>query len=220
MTFHFEVIFKNLDFLLNGLKITFLISIFSLVIGFFLGLVIAFMRISKSKLLSKIAIAYVEFFRNTPFLVQLFFFYFGLPELGIITEPITTAIIALGVNSAANNSEVIRAGIISINKGLVEAAESLGLTKFQVVRLVIIPNALRVTFRPLGSNFINLILTTSVAVSITANELMSNAMTLSSNSFRPFEIYLSILVLYCILTFSLSGIIHFVDKKFISKGIS
>lgn len=220
MTFHFEVIFKNLDFLLNGLKITFLISIFSLFIGFFLGLVIAFMRISKSKLLSKIAIAYVEFFRNTPFLVQLFFFYFGLPELGIITEPITTAIIALGVNSAANNSEVIRAGIISINKGLVEAAESLGLTKFQVVRLVIIPNALRVTFRPLGSNFINLILTTSVAVSITANELMSNAMTLSSNSFRPFEIYLSILVLYCILTFSLSGIIHFVDKKFISKGIS
>jgi len=220
VTFHFEVIFKNLDFLLNGLKITFLISIFSLFIGFFLGLVIAFMRISKSKLLSKIAIAYVEFFRNTPFLVQLFFFYFGLPELGIITEPITTAIIALGVNSAANNSEVIRAGIISINKGLVEAAESLGLTKFQVVRLVIIPNALRVTFRPLGSNFINLILTTSVAVSITANELMSNAMTLSSNSFRPFEIYLSILVLYCILTFSLSGIIHFVDKKFISKGIS
>lgn len=220
MTFHFEVIFKNLDFLLNGLKITFLISIFSLVIGFFLGLVIAFMRISKSKILSKMAIAYVEFFRNTPFLVQLFFFYFGLPELGIITEPITTAIIALGVNSAANNSEVIRAGIISINKGLVEAAESLGLTKFQVVRLVIIPNALRVTFRPLGSNFINLILTTSVAVSITANELMSNAMTLSSNSFRPFEIYLSILVLYCILTFSLSGIIHFVDKKFISKGIS
>ena len=220
MTFHFEVIFKNLDFLLNGLKITFLISIFSLFIGFFLGLVIAFMRISKSKLLSKIAIAYVEFFRNTPFLVQLFFFYFGLPELGIITEPITTAIIALGVNSAANNSEVIRAGIISINKGLVEAAESLGLTKFQVVRLVIIPNALRVTFRPLGSNFINLILTTSVAVSITANELMSNAMTLSSNSFRPFEIYLSILVLYCILTFSLSGIIHFVDKKFISKGVS
>ena len=220
MTFHFEVIFKNLDFLLNGLKITFLISIFSLFIGFFLGMVIAFMRISKSKLLSKIAIAYVEFFRNTPFLVQLFFFYFGLPELGIITEPITTAIIALGVNSAANNSEVIRAGIISINKGLVEAAESLGLTKFQVVRLVIIPNALRVTFRPLGSNFINLILTTSVAVSITANELMSNAMTLSSNSFRPFEIYLSILVLYCILTFSLSGIIHFVDKKFISKGIS
>ena len=192
MTFHFEVIFKNLDFLLNGLKITFLISIFSLVIGFFLGLVIAFMRISKSKILSKMAIAYVEFFRNTPFLVQLFFFYFGLPELGIITEPITTAIIALGVNSAANNSEVIRAGIISINKGLVEAAESLGLTKFQVVRLVIIPNALRVTFRPLGSNFINLILTTSVAVSITANELMSNAMTLSSNSFRPFEIYLSI----------------------------
>ncbi len=220
MTFHFEVIFKNLDFLLNGLKITFLISIFSLVIGFFLGLVIAFMRISKSKILSKMAIAYVEFFRNTPFLVQLFFFYFGLPELGIITEPITTAIIALGVNSAANNSEVIRAGIISINKGLVEAAESLGLTKFQVVRLVIIPNALRVTFRPLGSNFINLILTTSVAVSITANELMSNAMTLSSNSFRPFEIYLSILVLYCILTFSLSGIIHFVDKKFISKGVS
>ena len=178
------------------------------------------MLFRSSKLLSKIAIAYVEFFRNTPFLVQLFFFYFGLPELGIITEPITTAIIALGVNSAANNSEVIRAGIISINKGLVEAAESLGLTKFQVVRLVIIPNALRVTFRPLGSNFINLILTTSVAVSITANELMSNAMTLSSNSFRPFEIYLSILVLYCILTFSLSGIIHFVDKKFISKGIS
>jgi len=133
---------------------------------------------------------------------------------------VTTAIIALGINNAAYNSEIIRAGIISINKGLIEGAESLGFTKFQIVRLIIIPNALRVTFKPLGSNFINLILTTSVAVSITANELMSNAMTLSSNTFRPFEIYLTILVLYCVLTFSLSGLIHLVDRKFISKGIS
>ena len=220
MTLHFRVIFNNLDFLLEGLKMTFLISVFSLIIGFFIGLVVAFMRISKKKLFSSIAIAYVEFFRNTPFLVQLFFFYFGLPELGITTEPVTTAIIALGINNAAYNSEIIRAGIISINKGLIEGAESLGFTKFQIVRLIIIPNALRVTFKPLGSNFINLILTTSVAVSITANELMSNAMTLSSNTFRPFEIYLTILVLYCVLTFSLSGLIHLVDRKFISKGIS
>lgn len=219
MTLHFEVLLANREVFLQGLAMSAFVTVWSLLLGFALGLLAALARLSKRRALSLITVAYIEVFRNTPFLVQLFFFYYGLPQLKIYIDPVTTGILALGLSGGAVNAEVIRSGLEAVDKGMVEAARSLGLGRIQTYRFVIIPIALRVAFRPLSSNFINLVLTTSVLLSITVNELMNNAMTVAATTFRPFEVYLAILLLYAALTFTLSGLLHLIDALFISKTL-
>lgn len=219
MTLHFDVLFDHRQVFLDGLAMSAFVTVWSLLLSFAIGLVAALARLSSNRILSGATVSYIEIFRNTPFLVQLFFFYYGLPQLGIYIDPVTTGIVALGLSNGAVNAEVIRSGLEAVDKGVVEAARSLGLKRFQTYRFVIIPIALRVAFRPLSSNFINLVLTTSVLLSITVNELMNNAMTVAATTFRPFEVYLAILVLYAALTFTLSGLLHLVDAMFISKTL-
>jgi ABC-type amino acid transport system permease subunit len=158
------------------------------------------------------ATAYIDVFRNTPFLVQLFFFYFGLPEIGIEIDPILTGILALSLSTATHNAEVLRAGIEAVDRGVVEAAHALALSGYQTFRFVILPIALRNALRPMGSVFVNMVLTTSVLSTITVNDLMGNAMTVSAETFRPFEVYLALLLLYCALTFSLSAALNLVYR--------
>lgn len=217
MNLHFEVLVAHREFFLDGLIVTAFVAVLAMLLSFGVGLVAALARLSKVRVLSAATVAYIEIFRNTPFLVQLFFFYYGLPQLGIYIDPITTGILALGISAGAVNAEVIRSGLEAVDLGIVEASRSLGLNRLQTYRFVIIPVALRVAFRPLSSNFINLVLTTSVLLSITVNELMSNATTVAATTFRPFEVYLAILLLYAALTFALSGALHLIDAVFISK---
>jgi His/Glu/Gln/Arg/opine family amino acid ABC transporter permease subunit len=187
------------------------------VLGLVVALPVAFMRNSRSRLLRFPSSVYVEIFRNTPLLAQLFFFFYGLPELGIDTNAIVVSIIAIGLNTGAYNSEVIRAGLLSVDKGLIEASYALGMSPLQSTVYVVLPNAFRVVFKPLSSTFINMVLGTSTAASVTANELMNSAIVLAGNVFRPFEIYSTIFVGYCLLTFALSFIAKFVDYHLISK---
>jgi polar amino acid transport system permease protein/putative glutamine transport system permease protein len=145
--------------------------------------------------------------------VQLFFLYFGLPELGIHTDPVITSIIALGINSSAGNCEVIRSGLMAVKEGFYESSYALGFSRFQTFQYIIFPIALRIAFKPLTSNFINLILTSSVAFSITVNDLMGASKTVAARTARPFEVYIFILVAYCIFTFSLSFLAKAIDRK-------
>lgn len=207
MDLQFGAIARYLPYLLEGLGITVLVSVATCVLSFGLGLAVAMVRVSSLGWLRWIGGVYIDIFRNTPFVVQLFFFYFGLPEIGILIGPIETGIIALSLSTAASNAEVIRAGIETVDRGIVEAARSFALTTSQLYRHVILPIALRVSWRPLGSVFINMVLTTSVLSTITVNDLMGNANTVSSTTFRPFEVYLTVLVLYCLVTFTLSAIV-------------
>lgn len=217
MTLHFEVLFAHRDFFFEGLAVTAFVATLAMLLSFFIGLLAALSRLSKNRVLSTVTVTYIEVFRNTPFLVQLFFFYYGLPQLGIFIDPVTTGIVALGISAGAVNAEVIRSGLEAVDVGLVEASKALGLSRLQTYRFVIVPVALQVAFQPLSSNFINLVLTTSVLLSITVNELMGNATTVAATTFRPFEVYLAILLLYAALTFALSGILHLVDAVLISK---
>ncbi len=210
-------ILKHSDMLLKGLSVTLVISVGSLILGIIVALPTAFMRNSRNRLFRIPATAYVELFRNTPLLAQLFFFFFGLPELGIQTNPIVISIVAIGLNTGAYNSEVIRAGLLAVDKGLIEASYALGMTRWQSIIHVVLPNAFRVAFKPLSSTFINMVLGTSTAASITASELMNSAIVLAGNIFRPFEIYSVIFVGYCLLTFVLSIVANFIDYHFISK---
>lgn len=197
----------------EGAVNTVIITFFCLIFGFLIGLVVALMRQSKSKVLRFIGAFWVDFLRNTPFLVQLFFFYYGLPQLGIDTDPLVTSIIALSINVSAGNCEVIRAGLMAVKKSYYECAAALGFGPLQTIRYVVLPISLRVAFKPLVNNFVNLVLTTSVCFSITVVDMMGASKIINGRADRPFEIYLLLLVAYCCLTFLISMISKVVDRK-------
>lgn len=213
MYLNFNFLNSYYPMLLQGAKYTFIISILALILGFVIGTLVALMRQSNSKTLQFIGAAWVEFLRNTPFLVQLFFLYFGLPELGIYTDPLTTAILALGINTSAPNCEIIRSGLMAVKKGYYECSYALGFSTVETFRYIILPVSLRIAFKPLTSNFINLVLTSSVVFSITVNDLMGASKTVAARTARPFEIYIFILLAYCVFTFILSFISKAIDRK-------
>ena len=209
----FKFLSQYSDMLFTGVRRTLIIILFSAIIGFALGTLLALGRRSKIKPLSFLCAAFVDVLRNTPFLVQLFFLFYGLPQLGIRLSPMMTAIIALGINTSAPNCEVIRAGLMAVKTGYYECSAALGFSPLQTIRYVILPIAMRVAFKPLTSNFVNLVLTSSIAFYITIAEVMGTAKTVISRTGRPFEMYLVILVCYCLVTFSLSFIAKSIDRK-------
>jgi His/Glu/Gln/Arg/opine family amino acid ABC transporter permease subunit len=204
----FVPVFARVGALLDGLKTTVFVSFLAIALSLVLGLALASARRSRLPPVRWLAVAYLDLFRNTPFIVQLFFFYFGLPEIGIYIDAVTTGIVALSLAAATSTAEVIRAGIESVDRGVIEAARAYGLSRFQQYRYVILPIAFRFAIRPLGSVFVNLVLTTSVLSTITVNDLMSRAETVASETFRPFEVYLVVLVLYWLATFAVSGAVN------------
>ena len=212
-TLNFKVLAQYWDLFLDGVGLTVQICIGSLIISFFLGMILAIMRESKHKLARTVATVWVEVLRNTPFLIQLFFFYYGLPMIGIYIDAKVVAIVALGINSSAPNCEVIRSGLMAVKKGYYEATYALGFSKFQTFTKVIMPIALRLAFKPLTSNFVNMVLTSSTCYGITLMEIMGVAKTVSARSNRPFEVYIVLMIAYCIFTYLISFICKAIDKK-------
>lgn len=159
--------------------------------------------------------AFVELIRNTPFLVQIYFVFFALPLVGIRLDPTPTAIIALGVNGGAYAIEIIRGGVQSINKGQIEAGLALGLHKLQIFRLIILKPAFRAIFPSLASQFILLTLTTSIASAISAYELTSVAQRIESDSFKSFEVYGAVTVLYLIMSTMLMAGFGLIAHRFL-----
>jgi polar amino acid transport system permease protein/putative glutamine transport system permease protein len=212
-TMNFRVLLQYQGLFLEGVMLTLKICVGSLIISFFLGTILAVMRQSRSRFARGFATVWVELLRNTPFLIQLFFFYYGLPQFGIYVDALTVAIIALGINSSAPNCEVIRSGLMAVKTGYYEASSALGFTRLQTFLYVVLPISLRLAFKPLTSNFVNLVLTSSVCYGITLMEIMGVAKTVSARSNRPFEIYLILLVAYCIFTYVVSFVAKAIDKK-------
>ncbi|MBL4603433.1 MAG: amino acid ABC transporter permease [Emcibacteraceae bacterium] len=183
------------------------VSIISIIGSFIIGMFIALMRVSSNKLLKAFSHIYVDLFRNVPFIVLIFFGYFGLPEIGIYIDAFWTGCLVLSIAVGAYVGETIRAGILSIDKGIIEAAKSFGFSNMRIYRKIILPIALATSVRPLGSVFINLILTTSILSAITLNELTGVSKVIASTTFRPFEVYVFLVFFYGVLTFLLSGLI-------------
>ena len=218
MSLFFIPVFARFAVLVEGFKVTAVVALAAIFLSMIVGLGLAFARRSKSRPVRWLAIAYIDIFRNTPFIVQLFFFYFGLPMLGIYIDALSTGIIALSLSAATSTAEVIRAGIESVDRGVIEAARSYGLSTVQQYRHVILPIAFRFAIRPLGSVFVNLVLTTSVLSTITVNDLMSRAETVASDTFRPFEVYLVVLVFYWLATFAVSMVINLISILWIRRS--
>ena len=165
--------------------------------------------------------AYVELVRNTPFLVQVFVIFFGLPVLGgIRLEAEVCAVIALVLNGSAYAIEIVRAGIESIGHGQTEAARALGLHRLQAFRLVVLPQALRAVVPPLGSQFILLMLNSSIVSVISANELTAVAQDVQSRTFRAFEAYIVAAVIYFALSMLFSGVFAAIERFAFARAAS
>ncbi len=213
MKFDLTILAKHVPFLLEGAWLTFQACLLAVLGSLVLGLLVAMARTSASPLLNRASAVYVDLFRNIPFIVQLFFFYFGLPEIGIYIDAFTTGVIAMSIAGGAFTSDVIRSGILAIDPGIIEAAQVSGLKKSTIFRRIVMPIALRTSVRPLGSVFINLILTSSILSTITLNELTGSAKIVASQTFRPFEVYFVLLVVYATLTSLVSAAVGALHRR-------
>ncbi len=192
--------FTNL-YLLEGALWTIGLTINTLVFGGIIGLVLATMRLSKHKALSRAAQAYVWMFRGTPLLVQLIIIYTGLPQLGLVRFTVLeSALLGLALNEAAYLSEILRGGILSVPKGQTEAARALGLKPFQIFRQIILPQALRVIIPPLGNSVNGLLKTTSIASVISMEEVLRRGQILMQQKFQVLEVFMVVAILYLVMT--------------------
>lgn len=177
----FGVIFDNFDTLLQAFLVTIVLALCAELLGIVLGLVLALMKIGRSRLLSAPAQVYIDVFRGTPLLVQIIFIYFATPNIGIRIESLFFAgLVALTLNSAAYVAEIFRSGIQSIDKGQMEAGRASGLTYTQTMRHIIVPQAFRRVIPPLTNEFVMLIKDTSIVSVIGLEELLRSARVLQS----------------------------------------
>ncbi|HTE38584.1 MAG TPA: amino acid ABC transporter permease [Reyranella sp.] len=192
----FRDVFAAWEFLLDGLVLTLELSLVTMVVGLIIGLAGAAGRVYGPKLVSGPVAIYVEAIRNTPLIVQLFLIFFGLPSAGLKFDADTAAMVALSINLGAYTIEIIRAGLEAIPRSQIEAGQSLGLTNVQIFRYVIIFPALRLMYPALASQFILLMLATSVVSQISAQDLFHTASIVQSRTFRDFEIYIVVAAVY------------------------
>jgi len=209
----FTIIIDSLPSLLNATLMTIFLAVVSIIIALILGFFTALARISTIKPLAKLAAVYVSIFRGTPLLVQVFVIYYGLPQINIEMDPIPSGILALSLNAGAYLSESFRAAILSIDKGQMEAAVSLGMTYSQALRRVILPQSLRIAIPTLSNTFIVLIKDTSLISVITVTELLQMSSLLIAKTFEPLTIYLIAAALYWILIAVFSALLDKLEKR-------
>jgi polar amino acid transport system permease protein len=210
----FSVVWNNAGFFLQGVLLTVQITSVAIALGLLLGIGGAIGRTSGNRIANAVAIAYVEFFRNTPFLIQLFFFFFGLPSIGVRMSPWQAAVLALAINFGAYATEIIRAGIEGIGKGQIEAGLALGFKRFQIFRHIILIPALGNIYPSLVSQIVIAVLFSSVVSQISAEELTFVGNYLQSRTFRSFEIYLAISLIYVALVWTLKAIAFLIQRRF------
>lgn len=208
--FHFDVIWLNLDILAYGTWLTVRIAFISITLGLLAGIVLAGLQTTRWKLFTVPIAAYIEIIRNTPFLVQLFFIYFGLPSIGFKLTSEQAALAAMVINLGAYATEIIRAGIESIHKEQIEAGLALGFSKIQVFRHIILMPALKKVYPSLSSQFVLIMLGSSIISVISAEELTFQANYLQSRTFRSFEIYFAVTLIYLALSYFFRAIFRFI----------
>ncbi len=204
---------KYYKFYLKGTGITIFVSFFGVIFGVVLGMILALMKLSKKKILNKPASMYINFVRGTPLLVQVFLVYYGLPRIGVGIPDIWLVILAVSLNSAAYVAEIIRAGIQSIDKGQMEAARSLGMHHKMAMRYIIIPQAFKNILPALGNEFIILIKESAIISIVGIHDLMYNTDTLRGITYKPFIPLVYAAIIYFILTYSLSKLLHVAERR-------
>ena len=204
----------NLKFLLSGLTTTIYISVVSIVISMFVGLIVAIPSLAKNKFLTYINIGYVEIVRAVPLLVLILWIYYGLPIMtGISFSPFVSGIIALAISESAFQAEIFRAGINSIKKAQWEAGSSLGLNFFKRLRLVILPQAIKNILPAIGNQFVYVLKMSSLVSIIGIGDLTRKANELVVTTYRPLEIYTFLILEYLVLILIVSFFVRKLEKN-------
>ena len=212
-SFEWSAVLRGLPYLLEGAGLTILISGVAMVLALVLGLALAAISQASGRLARSVVAAYVEIFRNTPLLIQIFIVYFGLPQLGLKLSPFLSGLSALVLYAAAYNTEIFRAGLEAVPHGQFEAARSAGLSERQMLRYVIVPQAVRISFPALGNNLVSLVKNSSLVSTIGMVELMFVANDISFNNFRTFEIYGAAAAMYVVIVLALTRLLHAAEGR-------
>jgi aspartate/glutamate/glutamine transport system permease protein len=208
-----RAVVENLPLLLEGYRTTVIVSLLAMLLSLVLGVLIAGLRTSGVAPLRWLAVGYVEFFRNTPLLIQLYFYFFGLTRLGVRLSAFEAGVAALGIYTGAYVAEVVRAGILSVDRGQTEAARALGLSGFQTLRLVVLPQAVRTVLPPLGNLGIALIKNSALVGSIALADLLHVADLIQSRTFRTFEVFTAVILFYLSLTLPLAWLVSRLERR-------
>jgi polar amino acid transport system permease protein len=210
----FTPVLQHFDMLVLGLVNTIKIAIISIVIGVAVGLVLAFMRLSHRRVVRYPATAFIEFYRNTPPIVHFFWFFYALPVVvNISLDPFVAAVLALSTQSGAFYAEVFRGGIVSIEKGQWEGARALGMSRSQLMRRIVLPQAVTRMVPPFVERSFELTKTTALASTLAYADLLYQAMQVNSQTFRPLEVYTVVALMYLILLLSVSALARVAEHR-------
>ncbi len=219
MTDFVKVFINGFPLLLSGLKFTVELACISIVIGLLIGLFIAIQRVYGGKLSYILSTAYVEIIRGTPLLVQLFILYFSLPQIGIHLSPLMASIISFSLNSGAYQAEYIRGALQAVERGQMKAALSLGMTKWQAIRTVIMPQALRKVLPSWTNEFVYLVKYTSLAYLVGVPELTAQGEFYASRNFEFMNVFLGVALMYLAVIFTITWFLSTLEKKVKIPGV-
>jgi polar amino acid transport system permease protein len=214
MNIDFAPVLDRLPYLISGAWLSLQIAFLAFAMGMLIGLFGASVRSYGPRWAQAMVGGYVVFFTNTPQLIQIFFLFFALPDAGILLSPLQAVLIGMTLNAGAYLTEIQRAGFESVRKPELEAAETLGFSRFQTIRLVILPHIVRVLFPPLSNQYILMTLGTSMAAVFGVEELTGRTYNINSETFRSIEVFSVAAVLYIAITLIATLSLAFVGKRF------
>jgi polar amino acid transport system permease protein len=213
--FNWRPIFQNFDLLWQGLVLSLEITLLSLTIGMVIGLIGGFGRAYGPAQVRLLIAAYVEFVRNIPLLLIIYFVYFALPLIGIsLLDNFWSFVFALAIYAGAYLIEIFRAGIESIHKGYIEAGKAIGLTRLQRIRYVILPLTFRIVLPSLGNTLISLFKDTSLASAISVTELTYGAIRINVNTWRVIEVYTVVGLMYLVTAYLIAAILRQIERRY------
>lgn len=215
-----DLLWEALNAIASGVFTTLMLISITALVGLILSTFAAAAKRSRNRYLRSIIIIYVELIRNTPFLVQLFFIYFGLPALGIRLDPIHAALLAMILNMTAYTTEIIGGGLAAVPQGQREAAKALGLNSYAAFVKVILPQALIVIYPSLSSQIIIMMLESAVVSQIAVRELTHQADLWQARTFRAFETYFVVAIIYLFIAVTLRRLLVLIGRRFISQAIT
>lgn len=211
-TFQFNVVFQQLPYLLSGAVVSLQIAFVAFWLGAAAGLFGAIGKIYGGPWVRRLVGAYCVFFMNTPALVQIFFLYYALPDAGILLSPLAAVMIGLTLNSAAYLTEILRAGVLSVRRTELEAADTLGMSRMQTVRYVMLPHIAKTIYAPLSNFFIWIVLGSSLGAVFGVEELTGRALNISTSNLRSIETFTVVAGIYVVITFIASVALALVGR--------
>jgi putative glutamine transport system permease protein len=209
-----SVLPENAGLLAQGLLLTLEVSVLALALALVLGVIVATLRVAPSAALRRIGTAYVEFLRNIPLLVQLFFLFFALPSIGIRLAAFACGVLALGVYTSAFVAEAIRSGIAAVPKGQLEAALSSGMRYATAMRMIVLPQAITKTIPPLGNTTLNLIKNSSLVSTISVLDVLGTANLIGARSFEYVPMFVGAAICYLILTLPAAFAVNALERRY------